>query len=69
MIGYEEKAKIVVILKAAADAVGNAVNCVEEMARRDIETVRAVPEQADGIVVQGPDLIRALRTLIGRYER
>ena len=69
MIGFEEQAKIALLLHLAADALGHAVACVEEMGRRDIETIRAEDTAADTICIAGPELIRALRTLARRYVR
>ena len=69
MIGFEEKRWMALILNQAADALGHACNVVDEMARRDIETVRSSSEAADLVIVDGADVIKALRTLAMRYER
>lgn len=68
MIGYEEKRLMALILNTAADALGHASNVVEDMANRDIETVRAESKAADKVVIDGAAVIKALRTLVRRYE-
>lgn len=68
MIDYEEKEKIALLL-SAADSLGHAVRLVEEMALRDIETVRAEEAAADQVVIEGPEVIRSLRSLSRRCVR
>lgn len=69
MIGIEEKELIAYVLDKAADALGYAIRQVDVMARRDIETVRAENAAADQVVMIGPEIIKALRTLARRYVR
>ena len=69
MIGYEEKELMAAILDNAADQLGRACNIVDSIARRDVDTVRAVPDEADLIVIDGPAIIKALRALSRRYVR
>ena len=69
MIGYEEREKIAWILDVAANNLGTAIKAIDEMGRRDIETIRAEPEAADLICIQGADIIKALRAIARRYER
>ena len=69
MLGFEEKQLMVDVWENAADALGRAVRAAEQLERRDIETVRAEPEAADAVVIRGPEVIKALRTLSRRFVR
>lgn len=69
MIGIEERQLIVILLDEAADAIGHASNLVDMIARRDIDTVRAMHAEADPVVTNAGDMIRALRTIARRLER
>lgn len=71
-IGYEEKVLIADILNAAAEAMGRAIRAVDQIGKRDVETLRAsdrAERAADRIVGDGPDVIRDLKELAGRYVR
>lgn len=69
MIGFEEKQTLADLWETAADALGRAVKSVEQLERRDYDTVRAEPDAADAVCVRGPEVIKALRSLSRRYVR
>jgi hypothetical protein len=69
MFGREEKQAMAQRLIAAADVLGRAIAEIEGLERLDLPTVEAEADAADRIVIDGPDIGRALRTIAMRLDR
>lgn len=69
MIGLGEKALMVALMEQAKQSLANVIVIVETMERRDIETIRSLPDQADLIVIQGPEILKAISAFIQRFNR
>jgi hypothetical protein len=70
MESREEKALIVTILESTIQQIASVVQIVDREIRiRDSDTLHAISVDLDRILIEGPRLSKAMRAIIGRYER
>jgi hypothetical protein len=68
-LGRENAQRIALELLRAARSLGEAIVAVEAMGRHEWPEIEADANTADRIVIDGPDVARALRTLAVRLDR
>lgn len=72
MIGREERQLMAWILKDASSVLGRAICVMEEIGRRDIDTLRnsdRAATAADKVCQEGGDMIKALLEIASTYDR
>ena len=68
-MGREDRMAAAQRLMECADAIGRAVVEIEGYWRAAPDVIDGDPQAADKVVVDGPEIIRALNTLAMRFDR
>lgn len=69
VIGYEEKELMAALFDNAADQLGRSMAAVEQVARRDADTLHAESDNLDAVLIDGAKVLKALRAVSRRYVR
>ncbi len=69
MITAEQADKNAFQLMTAANVLGHAINLVDSMGREGLQAIEQEGENADRIVIEGTEVMRAMRSLALRLDR
>ena len=69
MITAEKAEKLAQNLLYAADKIGNIMNILDVCAKRNWQAISDETESYEKIILEGPDFIKAMRTLAMRLDR